>query len=150
MTASSSVRTDRGTAGAARPDEEAASHRRRLPSLGAGSMDRMQLARDQAAAAANAVDAALWRWLSALLDERRIRWCHAAGNWLVSVDHRHVATESTFDDAIRTAKANAERNGLDAVGEPDAAMRTRSRDGSGPARQRTVRRGAKVPRPAAG
>ncbi|WP_235362715.1 hypothetical protein [Burkholderia sp. A9] len=74
-------------------------------------MNQMQLVRAEAAAAANAVDAALWRWLSALLDERRIRWCQTTGNWLVSVDNRHVATQRTFDEAIRMAKANSECDG---------------------------------------
>ncbi|CAN0628184.1 conserved protein of unknown function [Burkholderia multivorans] len=69
----------------------------------------MQGVREQAAASANAEDASIWRWMSALIDDRRIRWCYAAGKWLVSVDHRHVATDDSFDRAIRTAKANAER-----------------------------------------
>lgn len=54
---------------------------------------------------ANAADAAVWRWFSMLMRESRIRWCCAQGSWLVSVDNVHVATESDFDDAIRSAKA---------------------------------------------
>jgi hypothetical protein len=60
--------------------------------------------RQQAAHAANAEDADLWRWFANLVDERRIRWCCADGSWLVSIDHRHVATETTFDNAIRSAR----------------------------------------------
>jgi hypothetical protein len=72
----------------------------------------MQLARFRASEAANAEDAEIWRWFSLLVDERRVRWCYSAGNWLVSVDHRHVATENSFDVAIRSAKKNAERKGI--------------------------------------
>ncbi|KDB05937.1 hypothetical protein LIG30_4557 [Burkholderia sp. lig30] len=82
---------------------------------------RMQTMREQAAASANAEDASIWRWMSALIDERRIRWCYAAGKWLVSVDHRHVATDDSFDRAIRTAKENAER-GTSAAGRRGASV----------------------------
>jgi hypothetical protein len=75
-------------------------------------MNRMQQVRNEAAVAANAEDAAIWRWLSVLLEERRIRWCCSDSGWLVSVDHRHVATEDSFDRAIRTAKDTAEQRGL--------------------------------------
>jgi hypothetical protein len=61
--------------------------------------------RQSAASAANAEDAAVWRWISYLLDERRIRWCLSAKGWLISVDHKHVATDSDFDRAIRSAKS---------------------------------------------
>jgi hypothetical protein len=57
-----------------------------------------------AANAANAEDADIWRWFSSLVEERRVRWCCADGSWLVSVDHRHVATEKSFDLAIRAAR----------------------------------------------
>jgi hypothetical protein len=60
--------------------------------------------RRSAAIAANAEDAEIWRWFSNLVEERRIRWCLANGSWLVSVDHRHVATDKNFDEAIRGAK----------------------------------------------
>lgn len=60
--------------------------------------------RTAAAQAANTEDADIWRWFAILVDERRIRWCCAHGKWLVSVDHRHVSTETTFDDAVRSAK----------------------------------------------
>ena len=60
-----------------------------------------------AAASANAEDASLWRWFSAMLDGGQIRWCRAAEGWLVSVNHRHVATAASFDEAIRTARARS-------------------------------------------
>jgi hypothetical protein len=60
--------------------------------------------RRQAASAANADDAAVWRWFSDLVEEHRIRWIFDKGGWLVSVDHRHLSTEKTFDHAIREAK----------------------------------------------
>ena len=72
-------------------------------------MTEMQQIRQAAASAANTEDAMIWRWFSALVDERRVRWCFNGYNWLVSVDHRHVATESSFDLAIRVARANADR-----------------------------------------
>jgi hypothetical protein len=53
---------------------------------------------------ANAEDAALWRWFALFVQESRIRWCYAQGCWLVSVDHKHLATECDFDQAIRDAK----------------------------------------------
>lgn len=84
-------------------------------------VNRMQLTRTQAAAAANEEDAGLWRWFSALIEERRIRWCFSAGLWYVSVDNRHVASEQSFDAAIRAAQEHAERKGL---GGCDAAPRT--------------------------
>ncbi len=65
--------------------------------------------RRQAAIVANSDDAAVWRWFSSLMDDRRVRWCHATDRWFVSVDNRHVATEPSFDSAIRAAKAAVER-----------------------------------------
>jgi hypothetical protein len=72
--------------------------------LGGKALDRSQQIRLNAANAANAEDADIWRWFASLVEDRRIRWCCADGSWLVTVDHRHVATEGCFDDAIRTAK----------------------------------------------
>ncbi len=72
-------------------------------------LDDLQKVRADAAHAANLEDAAIWRWFSPLLEERRIRWCLAGENWLVSVDNRHVATHRSFDCAIRMAKENAEQ-----------------------------------------
>lgn len=60
--------------------------------------------RNAAANAANEEDAALWRWFSGLLEEGRVRWCRSAGTWLVSVDHKHLATEENFDKAVRAAR----------------------------------------------
>jgi hypothetical protein len=57
-----------------------------------------------AALAANAEDASIWRWFALLLEERRIRWCCNGDRWLVSIDNRHVATDSSFDKAIRIAR----------------------------------------------
>lgn len=75
-------------------------------------MDAMQRMRAEAAAMANADDAVLWRWFSALLEERRIRWRYSFGSWIVNVDRSLVATESSFDRAIRAAKEAAESRGL--------------------------------------
>jgi hypothetical protein len=61
-------------------------------------------AREQAANAANTEDAALWRWFCLLFEEGRLRWCKSAAGWLVSIDHKHLSTEQTFDEAIRSAK----------------------------------------------
>jgi len=59
--------------------------------------------RESSANAANAEDADVWRWFAGLVEERPIRWCLAGGRWLLSVDHRHVATDGN-DHAIRAAK----------------------------------------------
>ncbi|MFT4066879.1 hypothetical protein [Paraburkholderia sp.] len=83
-----------------------------------GSASSMTLTRAAARDSANAEDAALWRWFAALLDERRIRWCQSDRGWLVSVDHRHVATGTQFDQAIRIAKENVDegsQGGVDAA-----------------------------------
>ena len=60
--------------------------------------------RSEAAKRADNEDATLWRWFSGLYDEGRIRWCRSAQGWLVSVDHRHLATEPDFDSAIRVSR----------------------------------------------
>jgi hypothetical protein len=65
-------------------------------------------ARMKAAALANAEDASMWRWFSALLEERRLRWCLSDAGWLISLDNRHVSTAASFDAAIRGAKIRAE------------------------------------------
>lgn len=75
-------------------------------------MDSMQRVRINAAAAVNAEDASVWRWFSALLEERRIRWRFVFDSWVVNVDRTHVATEGTFYDAVRAAKDEADRRGL--------------------------------------
>lgn len=66
--------------------------------------DAWRSARAEAARAANSDDADVWRWFSSLMEERRVRWCLATDRWYVSVDNRHVATEPSFDGAIRAAK----------------------------------------------
>ncbi|CAG9189130.1 hypothetical protein [Paraburkholderia caribensis] len=68
---------------------------------------RLREARTLAAACANAEDASVWRWFSALMESGKIRWCLRDKQWLVTVNHRHVATASSFDEAIRTAKARS-------------------------------------------
>jgi len=68
----------------------------------------MRHVRAAAALTANAEDASIWRWFALLLEERRIRWCCSGERWLVSVDNRHVATDSSFDKAIRIAQDNVE------------------------------------------
>lgn len=70
---------------------------------------------------ANAEDAALWRWFAALLDERRIRWCHSGRGWLVSVDHRHVATGAQFDQAMRIAKGAVEDDSAGRIDTPSTS-----------------------------
>ncbi|WP_460904259.1 hypothetical protein [Paraburkholderia jirisanensis] len=75
-------------------------------------MDAMQRVRLEAAAAANTEDAAIWRWFSALMEERRVRWRYMFDRWVINVDRVHVATEPNFDDAIRAAKEGAAKRGL--------------------------------------
>lgn len=89
-------------------------------------MDAMQRVRVNAAAAANAEDASVWRWFSALLEERRIRWRYMFDSWVVNVDRTHVATERTFYDAIRAAKDEADRSGFGQSAERSRTRRTRS------------------------
>lgn len=60
--------------------------------------------RTRAAKHADKEDASLWRWFSELYEEGRIRWCRSPQGWLVSVDHKHLATESDFDAAIRKSR----------------------------------------------
>ncbi|CAB3753457.1 hypothetical protein BPA30113_03026 [Burkholderia paludis] len=84
-------------------------------------LSSMMVERAAARESANAEDAALWRWFAALLDERRIRWCHSGRGWLVSVDHRHVATGTQFDQAMRIAKENVEGGGTACIDTPSAS-----------------------------
>lgn len=64
--------------------------------------------RFEAARLANRSDAELWRWFCLMYEEGRIRWCKSGHGWLVSVDHKHLATESQFDAAIRNARQRFE------------------------------------------
>lgn len=75
-------------------------------------MKAIQPTRLDAAAAANAEDASIWRWFSALLEDRRIRWRYMFDTWVVHVDRTRVAAGPTFDEAIRAAKYEAEQRGL--------------------------------------
>jgi hypothetical protein len=79
-------------------------HKKFALSLAEERLDRSNHIRQSAANAANAEDAEIWRWFAGLVEDRRIRWCLAGGSWLVSVDHRHVATDENFDRAIRAAR----------------------------------------------
>jgi hypothetical protein len=74
-------------------------------------MNTMQRERNNAAAAANADDASVWRRLSALLEDRRIKWRYSFNTWVVTVDRRQLATARSFDSAIRLAKVAAETGG---------------------------------------
>jgi hypothetical protein len=65
---------------------------------------RLIKVRTEAAKIADRDDATLWRWFSELYEDGRIRWCRSARGWLVSVDHRHLATENDFDTAIRKSR----------------------------------------------
>jgi hypothetical protein len=67
------------------------------------AINREQI-RSEAAKLADKEDATLWRWFSEFYEEGRIRWCRSARGWLVSVDHRHLATEADFDAAIRISR----------------------------------------------
>jgi hypothetical protein len=64
--------------------------------------------RTDAAHRANQEDADLWRWFCLAYEEGRIRWCRSHEGWLVSVDHKHLATERDFDAAIRAARARVD------------------------------------------
>jgi hypothetical protein len=68
--------------------------------------------RETAAHNANAEDAAVWRWFTDVIEDGRLRWCRAPAGWLVSLDNRHLATESNFYEAIRVAKARATAEGF--------------------------------------
>ncbi|WP_244112008.1 hypothetical protein [Burkholderia diffusa] len=68
-----------------------------------------------AAATANADDASVWRWFAAMLEERRIRWRFMFNAWVVHVDRKEVAIESSFYEAIRSAKCESEELGLGAL-----------------------------------
>ncbi|WP_434668222.1 hypothetical protein P5W99_36970 [Paraburkholderia sp. A3BS-1L] len=72
--------------------------------------DMMQRERNKAAVAANADDASIWRWLSDLLEERRIKWRYSFDTWIVIVDRKQLAAERSFDRAIRVAKVAAEKS----------------------------------------
>lgn len=60
--------------------------------------------RAEAASVANRDDANLWRWFCLMYEDGRLRWCASGSGWLISVDHKHLATETDFDTAIRSAQ----------------------------------------------
>ncbi|WP_322005152.1 hypothetical protein [Paraburkholderia tropica] len=74
-------------------------------------MNVMQRERQEGAEAANAEDASVWRWFSALLDERRIKWRCSFGQWVITVDRTQLAVGCSFDSAIRLAKSAEETRG---------------------------------------
>jgi len=76
--------------------------------------------REKAANAANAEDAALWRWFCALFEDGRLRWCKSASGWLVSIDHKHLSTEASFYEAIRVAIDRFKAGGQHGRGASDA------------------------------
>lgn len=61
-------------------------------------------AREKAALLANSDDAALWRWFSEMLEERRITFRFESNRWLVRIDRQHIASAPDVDSAIRAAK----------------------------------------------
>ena len=71
--------------------------------LTAKAFSRESDCRAEAARAANEADASLWRWFCNLYQEGRIRWCRSSYGWLISIDHKHLATDDDFDAALRNA-----------------------------------------------
>lgn len=67
-------------------------------------ISQFEAARHEAVQTANAADAYLWRWFCEFFEEGRLRWCKAAAGWLISIDHKHLATEASFYEAVRIAK----------------------------------------------
>jgi hypothetical protein len=67
----------------------------------------MRHVRAAGALAANAGDASIWRWFALLLEEIRIR-CAAVTVGSSVCAKRHVATDSGFDKAIRSALEKVE------------------------------------------
>ncbi|MBC8751929.1 hypothetical protein F6X42_37330 [Paraburkholderia sp. WC7.3b] len=70
-------------------------------------IQKLREPRTLAAACANSEDASVWRWFSAMFEAGKIRWCLSHDGWLISVNHRHVATSPSFDEAIRAAMARS-------------------------------------------
>lgn len=60
--------------------------------------------RAEAARIADHDDVSLWRWFCTMYNDDRIRWYRCYQGWLVSIDNKHLATESDFDTAIRAAR----------------------------------------------
>jgi len=91
-------------------------------------MTGFEMRRLAAAASANQEDACLWRTFSQLYEERRIRWCNSAQGWLVSIDHRHLASEPSFDEAIRRAISRLQ--GTASKAQPQVGKTHRAVEGS--------------------
>ncbi len=53
---------------------------------------------------ANADDAAQWRWLADLMEERRLEWRQVDDGWAVKVDGAELVCRPGFDDAMRAAR----------------------------------------------
>lgn len=62
-------------------------------------------ARLGAARQADADDAALWRWLADLMEERRLAWRQQGDGWAIDVDGATLVWRPGFDDAMRAARA---------------------------------------------
>lgn len=64
---------------------------------------QLAIARLGAARQANADDAALWRWVADVMEERRLCWRHQDEGWVIEFDGRMLACRPDFDDAMRAA-----------------------------------------------
>ncbi|MDI9675690.1 hypothetical protein [Burkholderia cenocepacia] len=87
---------------------------RKIGSFGRGIEEWQLMASDgeavrlQAAVLANRQDAEVWRWFCRMYEEGRLMWRVSGIHWFVSVDQKHLATDSDFDGAIRSARQRHE------------------------------------------
>lgn len=65
----------------------------------------LSLARRGAARHADADDAAVWRWVADLMEERRLVWRRQDEGWAIVIDGVVLACGSGFDDAMRAARS---------------------------------------------
>ncbi|AOY90996.1 hypothetical protein BKK79_03585 [Cupriavidus sp. USMAA2-4] len=63
----------------------------------------LQLIRLRAAVHANGQDAALWRWFSDQMEERRLSCERVQGYWSIRIAGRELACDRSFDAAVRAA-----------------------------------------------
>jgi len=63
----------------------------------------IEVIRLRAASRANIQDAALWRWFSDMMEDNRIACIRKADVWSVWVDGQLLATDRSYDMAVRTA-----------------------------------------------
>jgi len=63
----------------------------------------LQLIRMRAAATANGQDAALWRWFSDQMEDRRLSCERFCEHWSVRLGGRELACDRSFDMAVRSA-----------------------------------------------